>query len=107
MLAAPRFAEQLDAGAVVAAACPALRDKGLDNAADRDIYKACLSSVRRAAAVAPAAVPRFLSAQEPSLLPGLQRLVNLRTKEEAIPQEVRRSLHHRAGFMRGQCAAVL
>jgi TATA-binding protein interacting (TIP20) len=87
MLASPHFAEQLDSGAVLAAVAPALRDRGLDN--DRDVYKACLSIVRRVAKVAPAALPRALTAAEPSLLPGLQRLVVLRPKEDAIPQEVR------------------
>lgn len=88
LLGQARFAEQLDCGAVIAAVAPALRDRRLDN--DRDVYRSCLSIVRRVAAIAPTVLPRYLdAAADTSLVPGLTRLLALRPKEDAIPQEVR------------------
>jgi hypothetical protein len=87
LLSQPRFIEHLDSSALLDAIGPALRDRGLDN--DRDIYRTCLSLLRRLCAVAPATVPLFLDASHASaLLPALSRLVSLKVKEDAIQQEV-------------------
>lgn len=105
LLSQPRFAEHIDSSSVLEALGPALRDRGLDN--DRDIYRLCLSLLRRLCTVAPATVPRFLdNSHSSALLPALSRLVSLKVKEDAIQQEVRCPLAHTQGVGGWRAALV-
>lgn len=88
LIAHRRFSEHVDAATLLAVLGPALRDQKKDN--DRDIYRACLTMIRRLCTTAPAVVPRFLdSKNQASLLPALSFWVGVQPKEDAIPQEVR------------------
>lgn len=87
LLSRRRFQERLDAAAVVGTLAPALQDRGMDN--DRDVYKMCLAILTKACAKAPGAVIQ----NSDELLPALQRLLTIRPKEDAIPQEVRSRSH--------------